>query len=62
MQSIRGYQGRKQRSSLLTASVLEPWLSPSPFIGLHEGDVGSGLMRLEVLYNHALILVRRTAS
>ena len=35
-------RGRKQRSSLLTTSVLEPWLSPSPPVGLHEGDVDSG--------------------
>ena len=61
LQSIRRYQGRKQRSSLLTASVLEPWQSPSPFIGLHEGDAGSDLMRLEALYSHALSLLRRTA-
>ena len=61
MQSIRMYQDRKHRSSLLTASVLEPWHSPSPFIGLHEGDAGSELMRLEVLYSHALSLLRRTA-
>ena len=27
--------------SLLTTGVWEPWLSPSPSVGLHEEDVGS---------------------
>ena len=35
-------EGHKQRSSLLTTGVWEPWLSPSPLVGLHEGDVVSG--------------------
>jgi hypothetical protein len=40
--ALGGVQGRKQRSSLLTTSVLEPWLSPSPLVGFYEGDVVSG--------------------
>ena len=37
-----GAKAASKGSNLLTTVVLEPWPSPSPPVGLHEGDVDSG--------------------